>query len=206
MRSAPSASLDSHPDYHHRIGHGYFGITSDYRSGGSPGSSPSWRAGRVRAGKDFPVGRCRRGCVVPCRREDPALRSRGSVLRRPDGATSLRRCDGVSRCGGGPADAEFIATGAEFADELGQRLVAGFAAGFGAEYGDGIVGDLLPVREELVGAWVEKEEPRRVRGSARVFEQGSVQSMETSLEGIADAYAAMDERRAIKSLVRVGTV
>jgi len=30
--------------------------------------------------------------------------------------------------------------------------------------------------------------------------------METSLEGIADAYAAMDERRAIKSLVRVGTV
>jgi hypothetical protein len=29
---------------------------------------------------------------------------------------------------------------------------------------------------------------------------------ETDLEGIADAYAAMDERRAIKSLVRVGTL
>ena len=29
---------------------------------------------------------------------------------------------------------------------------------------------------------------------------------ETDLEGIADAYAAMDERRAIKSLVRVGVV
>jgi hypothetical protein len=28
----------------------------------------------------------------------------------------------------------------------------------------------------------------------------------TDLEGIADAYAAMDERRAIKSLVRVGTI
>jgi hypothetical protein len=28
---------------------------------------------------------------------------------------------------------------------------------------------------------------------------------ETDLEHIADAYAAMDERRAIKSLVRVGT-
>jgi hypothetical protein len=27
---------------------------------------------------------------------------------------------------------------------------------------------------------------------------------ETDLEGIGDAYAAMDERRAIKSLVRVG--
>jgi hypothetical protein len=28
----------------------------------------------------------------------------------------------------------------------------------------------------------------------------------TDLEGIADAYAAMDERRAIKPLVRVGVV
>ena len=28
----------------------------------------------------------------------------------------------------------------------------------------------------------------------------------SDLEGIADAYAAMDERRAIKSLVRVGTI
>jgi hypothetical protein len=28
----------------------------------------------------------------------------------------------------------------------------------------------------------------------------------TDLDGIADAYAAMDERRAIKSLVRLGTL
>ena len=34
----------------------------------------------------------------------------------------------------------------------------------------------------------------------RVFDFG------TDLEGIAEAYAAMDERRAIKSLLRVGTV
>jgi hypothetical protein len=34
----------------------------------------------------------------------------------------------------------------------------------------------------------------------RVFDYG------TELDGIAEAYAAMDERRAIKSLVRVGTV
>jgi len=34
---------------------------------------------------------------------------------------------------------------------------------------------------------------------------GRVLDYETDLEGIADAYAAMDERRAIKSLVRVGT-
>ena len=35
---------------------------------------------------------------------------------------------------------------------------------------------------------------------------GRVLDYETDLDGIADAYAAMDERRAIKSLVRVGTI
>ena len=35
---------------------------------------------------------------------------------------------------------------------------------------------------------------------------GRVLDYETDLESIADAYAAMDERRAIKSLVRVGTL
>jgi threonine dehydrogenase-like Zn-dependent dehydrogenase len=35
---------------------------------------------------------------------------------------------------------------------------------------------------------------------------GHVFDFETDLDGIAEAYAAMDERRAIKSLVRVGTV
>ena len=35
---------------------------------------------------------------------------------------------------------------------------------------------------------------------------GRVLDYSTDLEGIADAYAAMDERRAIKSLVRVGSV
>jgi len=34
---------------------------------------------------------------------------------------------------------------------------------------------------------------------------GRVLDYETDLDGIADAYAAMDERRAIKSIVRVGT-
>jgi hypothetical protein len=33
-----------------------------------------------------------------------------------------------------------------------------------------------------------------------------VLGFETDLDGIAEAYAAMDERRAIKSLVRVGAV
>jgi threonine dehydrogenase-like Zn-dependent dehydrogenase len=35
---------------------------------------------------------------------------------------------------------------------------------------------------------------------------GRVLDYETDLNGISDAYAAMDERRAIKSLVRVGSL
>jgi threonine dehydrogenase-like Zn-dependent dehydrogenase len=38
------------------------------------------------------------------------------------------------------------------------------------------------------------------------IDPGLVLDYETDLEGIADAYAAMDERRAVKSLVRVGTI
>jgi hypothetical protein len=45
-----------------------------------------------------------------------------------------------------------------------------------------------------------RRRPRRTIIPGRVFD------FETDLDGIADAYAAMDEGRAIKSLVRVGTV
>lgn len=38
------------------------------------------------------------------------------------------------------------------------------------------------------------------------IDPGRVLDYETDLDGIAEAYAAMDERRAIKSLVRVGAV
>ncbi|MFL5717699.1 MAG: zinc-binding dehydrogenase, partial [Chloroflexota bacterium] len=41
---------------------------------------------------------------------------------------------------------------------------------------------------------------------AERFNPGLVLDYETDLEGIGEAYAAMDERRAIKSLVRVGTL
>src|SRR5437588_1473328 len=41
---------------------------------------------------------------------------------------------------------------------------------------------------------------------AKRINPGRVLDYETDLEGIADAYAAMDERRAIKSLVRVGSI
>jgi threonine dehydrogenase-like Zn-dependent dehydrogenase len=35
---------------------------------------------------------------------------------------------------------------------------------------------------------------------------GRVLDLETDLDGVAEAYAAMDERRAIKSLLRIGTL
>ena len=38
------------------------------------------------------------------------------------------------------------------------------------------------------------------------IDPGQVLDFETDLDGIAEAYAAMDDRRAIKSLVRVGSV
>jgi len=41
---------------------------------------------------------------------------------------------------------------------------------------------------------------------AEKINPGRVLDYETDLEGIGDAYAAMDERRAIKALVRVGTI
>jgi threonine dehydrogenase-like Zn-dependent dehydrogenase len=41
---------------------------------------------------------------------------------------------------------------------------------------------------------------------AEIIDPGRVLDYQTDLEGIADAYAAMDERRAIKSLVRVGSI
>jgi threonine dehydrogenase-like Zn-dependent dehydrogenase len=41
---------------------------------------------------------------------------------------------------------------------------------------------------------------------ANRIQPGRVFDFETDLDGIAQAYAAMDERRAIKSLVRVGKI
>jgi hypothetical protein len=41
---------------------------------------------------------------------------------------------------------------------------------------------------------------------AEKLNPGRILDDETDLEGIGDAYAAMDERQPIKSLVRVGTI
>jgi threonine dehydrogenase-like Zn-dependent dehydrogenase len=62
----------------------------------------------------------------------------------------------------------------------------------------GLRGGVAPARKyipELLGDVLEGR-----------INPGRVFDFETELEGIAEAYAAMDERRAIKSLVRVGTV
>jgi threonine dehydrogenase-like Zn-dependent dehydrogenase len=42
-----------------------------------------------------------------------------------------------------------------------------------------------------------------VRVLARQINPGRVLDFETGLDGIADAYAAMDERRAVKALIRM---
>ena len=57
---------------------------------------------------------------------------------------------------GGPPGPELLATGGELADEVGQVAVVGVAAGFGAQDGDGLVGGLVPVAQELRGTWVEE--------------------------------------------------
>ena len=62
----------------------------------------------------------------------------------------------------------------------------------------GLRGGGAPVRTYISELLDDVLEGRIIPG--RVFD------FETDLEGIAEAYAAMDERRAIKSLARVGTV
>ena len=62
----------------------------------------------------------------------------------------------------------------------------------------GVRGGLAPAR-----AYIPELLPDVLEGR---IDPGRVLDYATDLEGIADAYAAMDERRAIKSLVRVGTI
>ena len=62
----------------------------------------------------------------------------------------------------------------------------------------GLRGGAAPVRTYIPGLLDDVLEGR--------VDPGRVFDFETDLEGVAEAYAAMDERRAIKSLVRVGTL
>jgi hypothetical protein len=87
-------------------------------------------------------------------------------------------------------------------DELRAELVpqqfGGLAGWSGAVLGTGVRGRSAPVRAyipELLEDVLEGE-----------FNPGRVLDFETDLDGVAEAYAAVDERRAIKSLLRVGTI
>ena len=72
---------------------------------------------------------------------------------------------------GGPAGSELVAAGGELADEVGEVAVGGVASGFGAQDGDGGVGDVVPVDEELAAVRVEEREPGEVRRRRRVGER-----------------------------------
>ena len=70
---------------------------------------------------------------------------------------------------GGPPDPELVAAGGQLPDQVRQPTVLGIAAGLGAQHGDSVAGDLVPVAEELGGVRVEEEEPRVV---GRPFQVG----------------------------------
>ena len=59
---------------------------------------------------------------------------------------------------------------------------------------------------ELLDLRLLNNEARSADVLAGRIDPGRVFDFETDLDGIAEAYAAMDERRAIKSLVRVASI
>lgn len=73
---------------------------------------------------------------------------------------------------GCPADAERVAAGGELADEIGELPVVRVPACLGAKDADRVVGDLVPVDEELWCGRVQEDErwsvdrPVLVRGTA----------------------------------------
>ena len=70
-----------------------------------------------------------------------------------------------------PANTEILAARRQLADEIGEGPVVGVAAGLGAQERHDIVGDGLPVREEVRGPRIEEDETSGVGRSARVREQ-----------------------------------
>jgi hypothetical protein len=69
-----------------------------------------------------------------------------------------------------PADAKVVASCRELADQVGESFVVRIASGGGAEDGDGVVGDGVPVDEELRCVRAEEQEPRDVDRSRGEFE------------------------------------
>jgi hypothetical protein len=59
----------------------------------------------------------------------------------------------------GPPDPELVAAGGQLPDQVRQSPVVGIPAGLGAQQGDRVAGDLVPVAEELGGVRVQEQEP-----------------------------------------------
>jgi hypothetical protein len=68
----------------------------------------------------------------------------------------------------GPALSELFAAGGQLPDQVREVPVVGVAAGFGAQQGDGVVGGLVVVAEELGRVRVEEDEPGGVGRSSGV--------------------------------------
>jgi len=139
---------------------------------------------------------------------DETMRSLLTLAERGDAAAEvvLELSDGV----GVDAALECVGTVQSFATAVAVTRPGGMVGYVGVPHGVevpigtmflrniGLRGGAAPVRTYIPELLDDVLEGRIDPG--RVFE------FETDLEGIAEAYAAMDERRAIKSLVRVGTV
>ncbi len=65
---------------------------------------------------------------------------------------------------GCPSAPELLAAGRQLPDQVRQLPVVGIAAGLGAQQGGRVVGDLVPVTEELGRVRVQEDEPGVVGG------------------------------------------
>lgn len=121
-------------------------------------------------------------------------------------AKVMELTDGI----GADAALECVGTGQSMATAFGIARPGSIVGAVGAPHGVevpidtvifrniGLRGGVSPARRYIPELLPEVLEGR--------INPGAVLDYETDLDGIPDAYAAMDERRAIKSLVRVGTI
>jgi hypothetical protein len=93
-----------------------------------------------------------------------------------------------------PPDSEVVAAGGELPDQVGESPVVRIAAGLGAQQGDAVVGDSVPVAEELARLRVEEGEPGGVGRPDRVGVHRSVERG-PELVGGQDVEASVEHER-----------
>jgi len=108
------------------------------------------------------------------------------------------------------ATLECVGTGQSFETAIAVARPGSMVGYVGIPHGVELpIGEMFPRNKGVRGgfaparAYIPELLPEVLDGR---INPGRVLDYATDLEGIADAYAAMDERRAIKSLVRVGTI